>query len=163
MIHVLVAMLMFVMVGSKVAHAEEYFAKGSEERCMALNIYYESRSDNLAGKFAVSDVVLNRVDSKRFPDTICGVVKQAELNSKGIPKRNRCQFSWFCDGKADRPTETDSWIEAQVIAYQIMHEDKFRGITDGANHYHATYVNPRWTRKMDYKGQVGEHVFYKGY
>ena len=79
--------------------------------CMALNIYHESRSENLAGKFAVADVVMNRVNDRRYPDKICGVIYDAELKPSWkdptiyVPVRNRCQFSWYCDGKSDEPAD----------------------------------------------------------
>ena len=77
--------------------------------CMALNIYYEARGSNLADKAAVADVVLNRVNDSRYPNTICEVVKQGEQKpswkdpNKMVMVRNRCQFSWYCDGKKDTP------------------------------------------------------------
>jgi len=81
--------------------------KESERLCLSLNVYHESRSDNLAGRISVADVVLNRVDSQHFPDTICGVVHQAKtrVNWKGnvVPVRGMCHFSWYCDGLSDEP------------------------------------------------------------
>ena len=74
---------------------------------MALNIYHEARSDNLAGKFAVGDVVLNRVNDTRYPNNVCDVIYQGEHRPSWkdpktlVPVRNRCQFSWYCDGKSD--------------------------------------------------------------
>ena len=70
-------------------------------QCMALNVYYEARGSNLADRAAVADVVLNRVNDSRYPDTVCGVVKQGLQNADGSMRRNKCQFSWYCDGKAD--------------------------------------------------------------
>ena len=63
-------------------------------RCMALNIYHEARSDSTLGQEAVGMVTMNRVYSDKYPDTICDVVYQSHLNSKGAPIRNKCQFSW---------------------------------------------------------------------
>ena len=67
-------------------------------RCMALNIYHEARGEPIEGKIAVGHVVLNRAASRRFPGQICAVVKQGGEN-----RRYRCQFSWWCDGRSDRP------------------------------------------------------------
>jgi spore germination cell wall hydrolase CwlJ-like protein len=129
--------------------------------CLAKNIYFEARGDNLAGRYAVADVVLNRVKDRRYPETICEVVRQGEKDSNGNMKKNRCQFSWYCDGAADDTPNKEKWIEAQTIAYQIVVFDTFRGITEGANHYHATYVNPSWNKNMDYVGQIGSHRFFR--
>lgn len=134
--------------------------------CLALNIYHESRGDSLAGQVAVADVVLNRVESKYFPESICQVVEQAVLvkNWKGniVPKRNQCQFSWYCDGVSDEPGDPDAWMESYMLAQQTL-AGGWRGITDGATHYHAAHVRPVWAqdRGMVYKGTIGQHEFYK--
>tara|TARA_B100001094_G_C18191648_1_gene807707 strand:+ start:178 stop:834 length:657 start_codon:yes stop_codon:yes gene_type:complete len=146
--------------------------------CMALNIYYESRSDNLAGQYAVADVVLNRMHDDRYPDTICDVVRQGPVREswktkqdpdlpedqrKYNPIRNMCQFSWYCDGKSDDPKDETGWAQAQYVAGAIMYSGKYRGITEGATHYHATYVKPKWRldRGMNHIGRVGSHIFYR--
>lgn len=146
--------------------------------CMALNIYHESRSDNLAGQYAVADVVLNRVHDDRYPNTICEVVKQAKVKEswktkqdpelpeeqrKYIPIRNMCQFSWWCDGKSDEPKDETGWAQAQYVAGAILYSNKYIGITEGATHYHATYVKPRWAhdRGMNHIGRIGAHIFYR--
>lgn len=131
----------------------------SEARCLALNIYHEARSESLAGQYAVADVVLNRVESKHFPNSVCGVVKQAQL-WEGHPVRNRCQFSWYCDGKSDEPTEKDAWHRSLEVAESILYSNRFRGITEGANHYHTHYVDPSWNRNMRLVGSIGDHIFY---
>ena len=75
--------------------------------------------------------------------------------------RNACQFSWYCDGKADDPQDEDRWFEAQMIAWGIMEYEKYRGITEGATHYHATYVSPKWAKDMQLVGRIGAHIFYR--
>ena len=130
-------------------------------QCMALNVYYEARGSNLADKVAVADVVLNRVKDTRYPNTICEVVKQGMQDSNGNMRRNKCQFSWYCDGKHDRPQDQDRWVEAQGIAWNMVEEGKYRGITEGATHYHATYVNPRWASTLQLVGSIGAHIFYR--
>ncbi len=127
-----------------------------EEHCLALNIYYEARSSNLADKYAVADVVLNRVNDTRYPNTICGVVQDGY--KKG---RKDCQFSWYCDGKSDVPQDRDNWIEAQTIAWNISKWEKHRGLTEGATNYHATYVSPKWAKKLQMVGRIGAHIFYR--
>jgi spore germination cell wall hydrolase CwlJ-like protein len=150
--------------------------KDHELLCMARNIYFEARSDNLAGKYAVADVVLNRVKDRRYPATICEVVEQGPKveswttkKDKNLPDsdrvynpvRNMCQFSWYCDGKDDIPKNKDRWAEAKDIAYNILYMDKHRGITEGATHYHATYVRPDWSYKLQQIGRIGLHLFYR--
>ena len=76
-------------------------------------------------------------------------------------RRNKCQFSWYCDGKHDRPQDQDRWVEAQGIAWNMVEEGKYRGITEGATHYHATYVNPRWASTLQLVGSIGAHIFYR--
>jgi len=81
-----------------VEQEDEYY---SQLQCLALNIYHEARSESPLGQEAVGLVTMNRVQDKRYPDTVCDVVYQAHVDSKGRPKRNKCQFSWYCDGKSD--------------------------------------------------------------
>ena len=140
--------------------------KESERLCLSLNVYHESRSDNLAGRISVADVVLNRVDSQHFPDTICGVVHQAKtrVNWKGnvVPVRGMCHFSWYCDGLSDEPLEEGAWEDAQIVA-DLALNGGWRGISEGATHYHATYVEPSWIndRGMVVVGRIGQHKFYR--
>jgi spore germination cell wall hydrolase CwlJ-like protein len=135
--------------------------------CMALNIYHESRSENLAGKFAVADVVMNRVNDRRYPNNICTVIYEAEMKPSWrdpevlVPARNRCQFSWYCDGKSDEPTETDAWNESILVAHQSIYEGRMQGLTEGATHYHTTYVEPYWASSLDLVGHIGSHIFYR--
>ena len=156
---------------------ELYTAKTEPELyCMATNIYFEARAESLAGQFAVADVTLNRVNDKRYPDSVCAVVMDAKMKESWktkqflnlhdservyIPIRNKCQFSWYCDGKADKVHDNDSWRRAQTVAYMIMINRKYRGITEGATHYHADYVSPKWAPELDLVGRIGVHVFYR--
>jgi spore germination cell wall hydrolase CwlJ-like protein len=132
-----------------------------EHYCLALNIYFEARGSILADRAAVANVVMNRVNDRRYPETICGVVKQGIQDSAGNMVRHRCQFSWYCDGKSDVPTDTDMWVQAQMLAWYMIEDGKYRGLTEGATHYHATYVNPRWARDLQLVGRIGEHIFYR--
>ena len=153
---------------------KEYFLiapeKYPQEFCMARNIFFESSIDNHAGMSAVADVVLNRVRDNRYPNTVCEVVHQGKQKpswkdpSKMVMVRHKCQFSWYCDGKADDiPLGSENWVRAQMVAWEIMHEGRFRGISEGATHYHATYVSPSWATShgMDLVGRIGLHIFYR--
>jgi spore germination cell wall hydrolase CwlJ-like protein len=137
-----------------------------EVNCMALNIYYETRSSNLADMYAVADVVLNRVGDTRYPNSICNVVKEGQQYSDGRMKRNKCQFSWYCDGKSDVPRDRESWKKAQSVAWDMVRWNSYRGITEGSTHYHTTYVNPRWNKSrkgwsITRVGRIGAHIFYR--
>lgn len=139
----------------------------AEHICLAKNIYYEARSSNLADRAAVADVVLNRVNDTRYPNTICEVVQQGQQKpswknpDQMVMVRNKCQFSWYCDGKADDPQDEDAWADAQMLAYAIIEENKYRGISEGSTHYHATYVSPRWAKHFQLVGRIGAHIFYR--
>ena len=91
--------------------------------CLALNVYYEARGSNFADQVGVADVVLNRVNDRRYPNTVCDVVQQGKKKASWkdpnvmVMVKNACQFSWYCDGKADEPNNTDSWINAQTVAW----------------------------------------------
>ena len=137
--------------------AEDY----PQHWCLAQNIYYESRGSNLADMAAVANVVINRANDRRYPDTICGVVQQGKKNADGSMKRNACQFSWYCDGKSDWPSKGDAWFKAQLLAWQIIEDGAYRGLTEGATHYHADYVNPKWAKGLTLIGRIGEHIFYR--
>jgi len=156
------ALLMGLLLLPSTLKASEY----DEGRyCLAQNIYFESANQSFAGQIAVSHVVINRVEDLQFPETICGVVYQAKMkeNWKGnmVPIRNQCQFSWFCDGKSDEPKDNDAWERAKLIAYQISVHRQFRGITEGATHYHAFYVDPSWAQRYQQIGTIGLHRFYR--
>jgi len=129
--------------------------------CLAQNIYYEARGSNRADRMAVADVVINRVQHTYYPNTICGVVQQGKQYASGAMIRNRCQFSWYCDGKSDWPKDIDAWVEAQQIAYNMIAFQDARGITEGATHYHADYVKPSWAKDFHLVGRIGVHIFYR--
>ena len=123
--------------------------------CLALNVYYEARSEPMVGQYAVAHVVLNRVANESFPDDACKVVKQGY--SKGLGK---CQFSWYCDGKSDVPKDELSWLYARVVAYNVLY-DYHKDNTEGATYYHANYVRPWWSKHYDKTVTHGSHIFYK--
>lgn len=161
----------------------EYFLidphKYEQEFCLAQNVFFESSVDNKAGMAGVADVTLNRVKDRRYPNTVCEVVYQAimkeswktaqypdlsESERKYIPVRNKCQFSWYCDGKSDDiPLGAENWVKAQMVAWEMMHNGTLRGISDGSTHYHATYVKPIWRKDvgMTLVGRIGSHIFYR--
>lgn len=125
-----------------------------ELRCLALNIYFEARGEPESGKFAVGHVVMNRVSSSRFPETVCNVVRQGMAN-----KRYKCQFSWWCDGASDRPRDTAEWRRSLQLAY-LIYVGRSKDPTGGALWYHADYVKPQWRKELKAKAKIGQHIFY---
>jgi spore germination cell wall hydrolase CwlJ-like protein len=127
---------------------------GEEFHCLALNVYWEARSEKWTGQVGVAMVTLNRVANPIFPKTICGVIRQ------GGPKPlHQCQFSWYCDGKSDVPRDAKAWRRAQEVAYAVLFDGP-RDPTRGALFYHANYDNPTWSRYMTQTAQIGRHIYY---
>ena len=149
---------------------EDPFFKNNEITCLAKNMYFEARSEGIAGVVATTQVVYNRVNSEEYPNTICEVIEQAKisqwwLKEKGIikPIKNKCQFSWFCDGYSDEPKDDKTYSELFELAEQFIngeHEGMI-DITGGALWYHADYVHPRWADYKEVTTKVGRHIFYK--
>jgi spore germination cell wall hydrolase CwlJ-like protein len=117
---------------------------------------------------AVTAVVLNRVNDDRFPNTICEVVQEGPTRPSWkdpkvkIPVKHRCQFSWFCDGKSDKPKSKTTYNKMLSLADSILsNELPFYDITDGATHYHADYVMPAWAKTKTRTVEIQDHIFYK--
>jgi len=137
-------------------------AIGAQMTCLAQNVYFEARNQSYNGQMAVAHVTLNRVENDRFPNTICGVVKQARVDRSGNPIRHQCQFSWYCDGLSDAPKNEEAWLHAVMVAQEAMFLYKSgHDITDGADHYHAKNVDPFWADHMTYMMQIDDHLFYR--
>ena len=118
--------------------------------CLALNIYHEARSEDIASQIAVAEVTLNRVESTYYPDTVCGVVKQKN------------QFSWYWDNKSDKPYEKDAFkVSLDITERMLLERDYYTVVGKDATHYHASYVNPYWAKKFKRIKKVGTHIFYK--
>jgi len=126
----------------------------AEGHCLTQAVYFEARSEPVEGQLAVAQVVLNRTENSRFPDTICGVVFQNEK------MRHRCQFSFACDGLSDNPYNPEAWELAKRISY-IALTGRWEDITRSATYYHANYVSPRWVSKLETTAQLGRHIFYR--
>ncbi len=135
-------------------------AFGNDKECLTDNIYFEARGQGQAGWLAVAQVTLNRVQDKRFPNTICEVVKQGLTYASGDPIRNKCQFSWYCDGKSDKPKNTKVYNEISELVDYINDHD-LRDITEGATHYHADYVRPSWAKTKTKTTEIEDHIFYR--
>ena len=122
--------------------------------CLTEALYFEARGESLTGQVAVAEVILNRVDSKRYPNSICGVVKQ------GQQRRNGCQFSYNCDGKKNIIGNKKVFERLGRLAW-IMMQGKPRTVTDRALYYHNTSVSPRWAKKFVRTARIGDHIFYR--
>ena len=121
------------------------------QRCVALAMYWEARGEGRDGMLAVGSVVLNRVDDDRFPDSVCGVVYQGGETPP-------CQFSWWCDGKSDRPTQQAAWLASLDLARDLL-ADRPPDPTHGALFFHNTSIKAPWRR--DRTARIGNHVFYR--
>ena len=135
--------------------------QGDEEdqKCLAEALYYEARDQGWRGMLAVGIVIQNRVTHRKYPDTICEVVKQGRYWN-GNPIKWACQFSYFCDGKPERPAEKESWTTAQEIAQLLlMQRIEIAGLED-VTHYHATWVTPHWSKVFERRYRLGDHIFY---
>ena len=151
------------------ATAETRLAQFSEEdiHCLQQNIYFEARNQSTLGQVSVAWVTLNRMESSRYPDTICGVVKQGRKDARGNMLRHQCQFSWYCDGKSDRiPNNVISkraWEDARLIA-EVVLLDWSRNESSPvkkATMYHADYVDPYWNTAYERVTQIDDHIFYQ--
>ena len=135
-----------------VAHADEH-------QCLAEAMYYEARDQGSLGMLAVGIVIQNRVDHPRYPDTICEVVRQGRY-WKGNPVRDKCQFSYWCDGRPERPAEKKIWGIAQSIAHTLLSTEVDIIGLEEATHYHADWVKPSWASVLEPCSQIGQHIFY---
>lgn len=126
-----------------------------QQRCLAEAVYFEARSESNEGRAAVAQVVLNRVKSGLYPDSVCGVVYQ---NSN---RHLACQFTFTCEGKSLRITEPGPWRDAVRLAREVYDGTTYMPEVGGSTHYHANYVRPYWAKKLKKMDTIGQHVFYK--
>ena len=124
-------------------------------QCLAEAVYFEARSEPYRGQAAVAQVVLNRVKSKLYPSTICGVVYQNQS------WRNACQFSFACDGIPERVTEPEAWKTAKEVAEKVLRGEIYLTEVANATHYHASYVHPVWAKELKRMTKIGLHIFYR--
>ena len=150
----------------------------SELICLAKNIYFEARAESVQGKMAVANVTKNRVESKDFPNSYCGVVKQGVKRKHWkkkdvlVPVKHRCQFSWYCDGEKDTvwvqymngtPIESNktAWHDSVNVAL-LTFTGQMQDNTGGAEYYYAhNIVYPGWTLSFTKTKVIGNHTFMK--
>ncbi len=128
---------------------------GSQWRCLSEALYFEARGESVKGQFAVAEVILNRVDARAFPNSVCRVVRQGVGNG-----RYACQFTYNCDGKAEIIRDRRAYRQVAKVA-RIMLNGEPRVLTKGATFYHSTAVNPEWAKKFIQTASIGVHKFYR--
>ncbi len=126
---------------------------GRQLECLAEALYFEARGEPIRGQFAVAEVIINRVESPRYPDTVCAVINQGAASAG-------CQFSFACDGKSDVMREQKAAERAKRIA-AIMLDNGPRILTMGATHFHTNAVEPSWARDIPHTVTIGDHLFYR--
>jgi spore germination cell wall hydrolase CwlJ-like protein len=129
-------------------------AGGEAFRCLAEALYFEARGEEVKGIFAVAEVILNRVDSPNYPDTVCDVVYQ------GTGRLFQCQFTYSCDGRKETISEKRAYEKVAKVA-RLMLDGAPRTLTEGATHYHTKSVRPRWSRVYPRTTTIGYHIFYR--
>tara|TARA_R100001163_G_C5059136_1_gene195785 strand:- start:230 stop:724 length:495 start_codon:yes stop_codon:yes gene_type:complete len=149
---ILTAVILFLLSSPAIAN--------DEQQCLQEAMYFEARSEGKIGMLAVGIVIKNRVISSKYPKTYCSVIRQGRYFN-GNPIKDRCQFSYWCDGKKEEPTDQKSWLSAENIAKLVMkNEIIIYGIED-ATHYHARYVSPDWSISHKKLAKIGQHIFYE--
>jgi hypothetical protein len=140
--------------------------------CLAENIYYEARNEDIRGQFAVASVTLNRASDGRFPNTVCGVVKQ--ITVARVSRQLVCAFSWYCEsdkkGKEIPVRNKDGTINQHVVdQFQVASMVAITALsgavednTHGATHFHNPFTShPAWRKSLKKTMRVGNHDFYK--
>jgi spore germination cell wall hydrolase CwlJ-like protein len=126
----------------------------AELRCLSEALYFEARGESVKGQFAVAEVILNRVDSSRYPDSVCGVIKQ------GTGRKYQCQFTYTCDGHPEVIREQKAFRQVAKVADALL-DGVPRKLTGGATHYHTRAVNPRWAKVFPRTAAIDTHLFYR--
>jgi spore germination cell wall hydrolase CwlJ-like protein len=130
--------------------------------CMATNIYHEAKNQPMVGQIAVAQVVMNRANDSRYPDNVCDVIKQGLTYKNGKVVLGKCQFSWYCDGKKDDvDKKSEKWRNSLRYASMVITNRITLDVTEGATHYHATYVRPAWARTKTKTVRINRHIFYR--
>jgi spore germination cell wall hydrolase CwlJ-like protein len=123
--------------------------------CLTRNIYWEAASEPFEGKVAVAQVTLNRMQSGKFANSVCGVVHQKNVFYEKVV----CQFSWYCENNHKvKPVHKPMWRESEEVAKKVLLEGFRLPSLHNALYYHADYVNPGWKHPKIEK--IGRHIFY---
>jgi len=154
-IYIVVLSIFFTLFMGRVVDAEE-----KEIACLAEAVYFEARSEGLLSQLGVAVVILNRAKLNSYPSNLCDVVHQSRL-WQGNPVRNKCMFSYWCDGKPERITDSDAYERSLFVAKMALNGITIELIRN-ATHYHARYVKPFWSTSDRFKrlGRFDTHIFY---
>jgi N-acetylmuramoyl-L-alanine amidase len=139
-----------------------YPVSQEEIYCLALNTYFEARGEEPDGQFAVADVVMHRVNHGKYPDTICGVIKKGVYPtwSRDFPVKDKCHFSWYCNGKSDEPVDGQAFAAAMYVAETVLNDPKYIPVIEYGLYYHGKEVNPYWAEGEVIIADIGNHLFY---
>lgn len=124
-----------------------------ELECLALTVYFEGRGESPEGQAAVAHVAMNRAAAESYPDSVCRVVQQGGK----VPP---CQFGWWCDRVPDAPTDQAAWLHARHVARMVLAGHR-ADPTGGALYFHATALDPAWSRRKVAARVIGRHVFFR--
>ncbi|MCY4542427.1 MAG: cell wall hydrolase [Rhodobacteraceae bacterium] len=137
----------------KPAFAPNGLADREERACLAQAVYFEARGEPREGRIAVAQVILNRVRSKRFPNTICGVVFE------GMNQQHKCQFSYACDGAPELIANEDLYSQIAKLMDRVV-RGEVTSLVGDAEFYHNTQVRPEWAKELALSRKIGRHYFY---
>ena len=171
---ILCLVLVSCMAYKRVEYAPTSKDYVDEVKCLAQNIDFEARDQTTKGQIAVALVTINRAESRRFPNTICKVIHQARRYSNGKLIKNKCHFSWYCDGLSDAPKDKLAWKISLLISRAMLKKEgvhlkhwgerwDMEDFLSGSTHYHRIDVNPYWNHKMIKIMTIGDHIFWKDY
>ena len=129
-------------------------AASKDLTCLSEALYFEARGESIKGQFAVAEVMMNRVESASYPNSVCGVINQ------GTGRKYQCQFTYTCDGHPEVIREKRAYLQVSKVADAVL-KGVSGEITDGATHYHTKHVRPSWSRKFPRTTTIGVHHFYR--
>ncbi|MCK1390683.1 cell wall hydrolase [Bradyrhizobium sp. 1] len=130
-------------------------SRAKSEKCLAEAVYFESRGEAVRGQMAVAQVVMNRVFSGKYPDTVCGAVYQNKH------RHLACQFTFACDNNPDVIREPEMWERARKISKAMLDGQIWLPEVGKSTHYHAYWVRPSWVAEMKKMYKTGVHTFYR--
>ena len=115
--------------------------------CLSLALYHEARGEPLQGQLMAARVIMNRMQSPRWPSSMCGVITQDR------------QFSFYRKDNTPKPRDEVAWAKAQKLAVDIIRDPNILPYST-ADHYHTIDVHPVWRRKLHRVARIGRHVFW---
>jgi|TARA_R110000751_G_scaffold26786_1_gene71307 spore germination cell wall hydrolase CwlJ-like protein len=161
MLRLFIVALVIALIPVRLSASEPASQKylDDQTRCVAEAVYFEARNQNILGQIAVAMVIRNRMKHPRWPSSACAVVKEGRY-WKGNPVRHKCQFSYWCDGKSEKPLESKAWQKSLYIAEEVIQDRISIESLVEATHYHTLKVKPSWSTKYRLCAVIGDHKFY---